>query len=207
MGLAFSELTIQTAAGPRNALVITPTAHIRVSPDRLVSLRESTEPGPIDMAICDQAWERAPGLHLTIFRGRDDGGEGSWAFAEGMDPETRGELTYLMLIHQMHVYRELIRAGLCLHLHVEWGEEEIWAFRAAARRRVEELERVLAEGPESAKLPAQVDIWILRNLTFFFQLDLDTITKRLLPDKLALLERRMSRVHQMVVGLQAEAAS
>jgi hypothetical protein len=155
----------------------------------------------------DQARARASRVDLTIFRGTDDEARGSWGFAPEVGEAMAGRLAEHLLGSQMFVYRELMRVGLCLHLHAEFGPKEVVAFRDATDRRIELLER-RTEGREPTGTPDAdvVDLWILRNLTFYFGLGIDNLVDSILPEKLLLMEKRMARVHEMAIALPLPAA-
>ena len=131
----------------------------------------------------------------------DDGG--SWAFAPELTSDEARELGELLLGAQMNVYRGLLRAELCLFVHVEFGPVEVDAFRMAAATRIAECAALLASPESSTRQRALVeaDLWILRNVVYFFELRYEAMIERILPEKLALLEKRMHRVRDMVLAL------
>lgn len=210
LGLSFTEREFETPNGTRAALVIAPTAHVRVGLDRLARLRdEAGQPptlAPIDRGVLEEARRRAARVQITVFRGRNDDDTGSWDFADELNVLQATEMAYLMLRSQMLVYRGLVKAGLCLHLHVEWTTLAVDVYRQAIRRRIGELNPGPGLVRKASTDPIDLaDLWILKNLTFFFSIKFENLITTILPDKLSMLERRMARVRDMVLALPDEA--
>lgn len=199
MGFDFSERSFETNRGRRAALVLTPNVHVTIGPERITGLRAQIGMSEVDRMVIGEARARSERVDLTIFRGRDDDGNGSWGFVEGISEDDASQLAMAMLRSNLPLYRGLMRAGLCLHLHVDWGPVELVAFREAAEELSSELE-VRSEGEDADA----VDVWILRNLTFFFALSLEKVLTSILPEKLALMEKRMERIQRMVLQLAPE---
>lgn len=192
--------------GGRRALVITPTEHTRVHRSRLEQLRSSPfdpRPGPIDQEILDVARSCAPAVHFTIFRGCDDAGHGSWGLADDVVGDDAIELSYYLLREQMGCYRGLVRAGLLLHLHVDWPARELAAHHRAAERYMAELRAAIREGggPKLADPALLADLWILRNLTLYFSVHFDALRDAFLPESLPLMERRIGRARQLMAAV------
>ncbi|MBK8241120.1 MAG: hypothetical protein IPK74_36860 [Deltaproteobacteria bacterium] len=145
-------------------------------------------------------------VRVCIYRGRDDEGRGSWSFCESTTAAERNELARLMLRDQLRVYRELLRLGIGLFIHTEFGNLEVSAYRSAIAHHIEANALVLADAAADPEDRARADAnqWILRNVTFFFGNPMRSILDRVLPDKIALLDRRMHRVREKVLALPAE---
>lgn len=184
-------------------MVLTPSESVAMGRGHIDTLREATEISANDRAIIDAA-ERME-VALVLFRGSD--GEGArWGFAPDLPEHLADQLAVAVLERQLPVYRQLMLSGVCLFVHADWGEIETEAFRRAIDRLVAEYGARLGARPDP-KLEA--DLWILKNLVFFFTLGHEQLLRTVLPSKLPMLEARMARVREMVEhahGADARAA-
>jgi hypothetical protein len=177
--------------------------HVRVGLERLEG-RATGEPSAIDRGILDAAHAAGDTIQLTVFRGTNGEGTGSWAMEEALSDADAVRLARHMLVAQLHVYRGLLREGLALHLHCDFLPRDAEAYRTAARALAAELEgrRVPGEhGPHDDALA--VDAWILQHLTFFFAVRLETLMTTILPDKLTMMERRTRRFEDLLARWRA----
>jgi hypothetical protein len=206
VSVAFSVQRFRGHDGEQSALVVNPTEHLRVDGGRLPRLRAGSGLGPIESAVLEEARRLSDIARVCIYRGRDDEGRGSWGFCESTTAAERNELARLMLRDQLMVYRELLRLGIGLFIHTEFGNLEVSAYRSAAAHHIEANALVLADASASPEERARADAdqWILRNVTFFFGNPMRSILERVLPDKIALLDRRMQRVREKAVALPPE---
>ena len=180
VAVGFSEVEVSTPRTTYHALVVTPTAHVRVDASRREALRASTEPGPIDLLVLERARACGPRVKLGIFRGRDDDGLGSWGFADDVDEATGRELGRLLVAAQLPIYRELYAMGWLLFAHVDWGARETEFMRQGAR--------ALSAEMMNDRQGRTDDIWLLRHLCFFFQTRYVRMLGGILPEKLAMIE-------------------
>jgi hypothetical protein len=195
MALEFYTLDIDTPAGPRTAMVITPVAPLVVQARPYIP--GTAKMSDADLQVLEGARKAADSsATVCIFRAVAPIGDGSYRFAPGMSEHQAISTALSMLDGQMRVYREMLRLGLCLFLHTDLGPLEVHGFRGAVDQRVEELEPLTRGGGEDAKR-AQLDLWLLRNLNFFFTLGFDKLIATILPDKLALMEKRMERIRRL----------
>jgi len=200
--LEFTTREFETESGTYAALVITPSEHIRVPASRLDELRAQVEEhsaSPVDLRILAEGKRRASEVALTIFRGLDDDGRGSWGFEPGVDEQTAQELAYYLLRDQLFLYRGLFDAGILLSFHVEWPNDELHAYRHALARLRDELNPNADSGVFGRERDdaASVDRWLLRHGVFFFHATLDKLIDEMLPEKWALMERRLARAEQV----------
>lgn len=199
--LQFSTRTFETGSGTHSALIITPTEHVRVMASRLDELRTKVAEqshSPLDLRLLAEGRRRAKEVRLTIFRGHDDAGQGSWRFEPGIDEAVARELAYYLLRDQMYVYRGLFDVGLYLNFHVEWPIDELDAYRHALTRLRGEIDPSAHSGVFGKQADAaSIDRWILRHGTFFFRVTLDKFIDSILPEKWTLMERRIQRAQQL----------
>jgi len=190
--LELSELRLETPDGDRTAMVITPTKHLVWGLDR-VSRPAPPEPSDLDRTIVAEA-RALSGTELTIMRGRDDAGNGSFRIEAGVSEPQARDIARSVLRDSMPLYRELIRVGLRLHLHCEWEPIAAAAFRDAGG----ELAARLAGKRDPA---SQLDSWILGNLLFFFSLSFRRTVSGMLPNKLGRMDKRSARIREMALAI------
>lgn len=189
VSLAFSELELPGPHGECRVLVVTPTEHVRVGAARLAELRAGEVMGRLDAQLLAEAKARAGQAAIVVFRARDDDGLGSWGFGDDLDPADELEVAALMLRSHLVVYRELRVSGYAIIVHTELGEREVRAMRAAVDEHLEELRhRPLFDDAERER--NENDRWILRHLVFHFEIGFGRLVESVLPDKIAMLERR-----------------
>ena len=195
VSLQISEYVVPTKVGDRTAMVITPRSHVRVDPSSVESEGKMTA---LDETLLREAQARSPRITFCVFRGRSDEDDGSWRFADGMTQAQDRDLAARLLPGQMICYRGLLRAGVSLFVHADWGERETDAYRWAVDHRIAELRDEVHPGETTGTSAGAIDLWILRNLTFFFTLSFAKLIETILPDKLALMETRMERIRRLV---------
>ncbi len=201
MALEFDTLQLATDVGPRQALVLTPGTDIIVS--ELPAPSQHGRLSATDRQIVEAARQTVPQFHATvcIFRGRAPGGDGRYRFAPGISEEQALRLASAMLTGQVLVYREMVRLGVCLFIHTDFGPLEVEAYRSAVDQLADALEpRTVGSGVEARR--SRLDLWMLRNLIFFFSLGFDKFVATILPDKLPLMEKRMERIRRMAADLE-----
>lgn len=195
MSMDFDTLEIETPSGPRTALVITPVEEVVILARRYMPAGDSMSEA--DLRILDGARDAmAAAASVCIFRARAPLGEGSYRFDPSMSDLDAIATAQSLLDGQMLVYREMLRLGICLFLHTDLDPIAVYGFRGAVDVRVAELEPLaFGVGPQAKR--AQLDLWLLRNLNFFFSLGFDKLIATILPDKLVLMENRMERIRRL----------
>ena len=202
--MEFDTLDIQTPAGPRTVLVITPIQDVVVKPRRRAPHTEGMSESD-QMILNGARAAAAASASVCIFRARAPGGDGAYRFEESMTDSEAVATALSMLGGQVRVYRELLRLGICLFLHTDLDPISVHGFRGAVDVRVAELEPLtFGVGPQAKS--AQLDLWILRNLNFFFSLGYDKLIATILPDKLVLMEKRMERIRRLAQEVESLSA-
>ena len=195
----FETMHLSTSRGERTAMLITPRERMVITPALLESPPRDEGRTERDSDILQYARGLSERVHLAIFRGRDDDGEGSWGFAEDVDETTGTALALAMLPGHLQVWRGMLQMGVCLFLHVDWEPREAVAFGNATDALVGRLDAEVAAGQDVDR--ATLDLWILKNLTFYTSLSLVKVVDGFLPEKLSLMESRMDRIHKMALEL------
>ncbi|MCR9159298.1 MAG: hypothetical protein ACE37F_08730 [Nannocystaceae bacterium] len=201
MNVDFDILQLETPAGLRSALVITPTGRHVVEPRPYVA---SADPmSDADRQILEGGRRAAAAsASVCIFRARAPVGEGYYGFAPTTTDGQAVQTALSMLEGQMRVYRGMLDLGICLFLHTDLGGLEVHGFRGAVEARIAEIEP-LSKGDTLAAKRAHLDLWMLRNLIFFFSLGFDKLAATVLPEKLTLMEKRMERIRRLAGELKA----
>lgn len=190
--LACATLSLETAIGERTALVLTPTQEVVVEQ----APAQRGQLSAIDHWII-QAAQRAAEQKLAtvcIYRARADTGPGHYRFSSRLTEAGAADLAETMLGGQLLVYREMVKMGVSLFVHSEFGRVEAQAYRVAAQRHIEALRG--HDDPQS-----EVDLWILQNLVFYFTSSFESLASTLLPEKLPMMEKRMERIRRMAARL------
>jgi hypothetical protein len=152
---------------------------------------QSGQAGSIDHAILNAVRDRSGTVQLVVFRGRNDAGTATWGFDPGLDPGLDVDLGYWLVRTQLPTYRALTKLGINLLTHIELGPREVVAFKEGTRRLLEEVVAVREAG--EAAPDADRDVWILSNLTTFFEDALEPMMNEILPNRLARAEARARR--------------
>lgn len=190
--LACATLSIDTSQGERTALVLTPTQAVVV--ERAPAQRGKLS--AIDDWIIAAARKAAEQKLATvcIYRARADVGPGCYRFSGRLQEAEVADLAETMLGGQLLIYRELVRMGVCLFVHSEFGYAEAEAYRVATERHIAALR--LQDDAQS-----ELDLWILQNLVFFFTSSFESLATTVLPEKLPMMEKRMERIRRMAARL------
>lgn len=193
--MEFDTLDIQTPSGPRTALVITPVQDVVITAHRNTPTAAGMSES--DQRILSAARAAASASpSVCIFRARAPVGDGAYRFEQSMSDSEAVTTALSMLDGQLRVYGEMLRLGICLFLHTDLDPVAVHGFRGAVDIRVAELEQLtFGVGPQAKS--AQLDLWILRNLNFFFSLGFDKLIATILPDELTLMEKRMERIRRL----------
>lgn len=200
MSFDFDTLEIQTPGGGRTAMVITPLVPLVV--DARVPTPGHDALSEVDNQILEGA-KRAAATHATvcIFRARAPVGEGAYSFDPTMSEDQAVQTALAMMGGQMRIYRAMLRMGICLFLHTDLGLLEVQGLRGSVDLRIAQLEPT-AHGDSMQAKRAELDLWMLRNLIFFFSLGFDKLIATILPDKLTLMEKRMERIRRLAQDIE-----
>jgi hypothetical protein len=196
--MEFAETVVSTRSGERAALVAWPTEDVVVGRERLGQLRASGQASSIDHEILSRVRAAGDHVNVLIFRGRAPEGRGRYSVDPDLSDEERAELGYLLVFSQTPTYRRFLAAGILAFLHVELFGATLDAFRSGTERMLNELERNVIEIDPAVRA---VDTWVLKHLSFYFSLGLDSVLERILPDKMPLFESREPRIREMLTRL------
>ncbi len=199
MSVAFSDHTLQTRKGPRNALVIAPTGPRVVDRARLERLRASSGQSEIEDAIIARIEAAAEPYALVVFRGCSEDGAGTWGYAPDLSEDEVQELSRLLIVSHLPTHRCMLRHGVYVMVHTDIAPCEAEALRRASQDLYEERSRGL-QSSAAGSASADSDLWIFRHMNFYLALSFDKAMSSVLPDKLPLIE--LTRSHVFASGAQ-----
>lgn len=208
MGMRISQTWIESDAGRREAIVMTPDAHQRVGRDRLEALRQAPEVSDLDREILAKVRALPRADRVAVFRGKPRDAGGSWGFADDLSEDERTELGYLLVRAELPTYRRLVAAGVFAIVHVEWGADEAPAYQQGTTRLLKELEAKSigeVEGDPEDVAVSTADRFILRHLNHFFDDGYDQVVRSMLLAHLATFEARIPHFRAMIDKLPASA--
>ncbi|HEY6729189.1 MAG TPA: hypothetical protein VI197_34500 [Polyangiaceae bacterium] len=192
-----SETTVTSHGTVHPVLVITSRVPRVFGAERIEALKKPIALSSADRFLIEQTRERGHRIHLAVFRATNEKGDRLWAFDPGLSSAEAEELGYLITKSLLPVHRRMMANGIALLAHTECGTRECYAMRYGARRLLSELD----EAPHTDAALTDVDRWILRNMLFHFALDLEHVTTSLFPNQIRTIERRWSRVSDLVTKL------
>lgn len=201
MSVEVERIILQVGRRKRNALVLTPTDHVRIGRARLEALRSAREsvPSSYDRSILEAVREEASGDFVLFFRAARDDGRGSYALADDLDDDEAVELASYLVRAQLSTYRKLAKLGVIAFIHVEFSPRDVQAYRTGTDRLAAELERAAPDAPDAGH---ELDLWLLNHLTFYFTISFDRAITSLIPNEVALLETRIPRLRELLDRLE-----
>jgi hypothetical protein len=196
----FSTRTVSAGGRSLAALVVRPTADVKVDHSRLSLLRDNPDRvGRIDEAIYREARRHQPTLDLVVFRCQGGTDGGSWQFDPQLFGEEAAELGYLLMRSQLVTYRRLIHTGIRAVFHTGMGFREVRAYRTGTERLLKELDQRAKS--EARRKQAEADRWLLRHLTFFFSIPFEKVINETIPTMLPHLEQRERPLRRMLESI------
>jgi len=99
------------------------------------------------------------------------------------------------------LHRRLLKSGLVLMIHTDWGLRECYAMRHGVRRLKAELKQAAGQSDPVIK----ADHWILSNMLLHVALSMDHVVTELLPTHLAMIDRRLAFLQKMINSLPTSA--
>jgi hypothetical protein len=88
---------------------------------------------------------------------------------------------------------------MVLMVHTDWGLRECYALRHGVRQ----LKSELRQGTGKADPVIEADHWILSNMLLHVALSMDHVVSELLPTHLAMLDRRLAFLKNLIASLPA----
>lgn len=192
-----SETMVMSQGTVHPLLVITSRVPRVFGTERIEALKQPTSLSAADRFLLEQTKQRGERVHLAAVRAVNDEGDRLWGFDPALSGSETEELGYLITKSLLPVHRRMMANGIALLAHTECGPRECYAMRYGVRRLLAELEA----SPHADAALTDVDRWILRNMLFHFALDLEHVTTSLLPNQIRMIERRWSRVSELVTKL------
>jgi hypothetical protein len=175
-------------------MVITPKARMVIDRARLDRVGKSSSLSPVEEWLVEEASRRGDGARVVLFRAANSQNERLWEFDRSFDDVELQEAGVIMTRALLPLHRALLASGVVLMVHTDWGRRESYAMRHGVHALTGEVTRPDYEGGASRR----VDEWILRNMLMHVALSLHHVIERLLPAQMGLIERRWSRVIQLL---------
>lgn len=192
-----TETTVESHGSVYPVLVVTPRVPRVFGLERIEALKQPTALNAADRYLIEQTKKYGNRVHLAAFRAANEAGDRLWSFDPKLNGAQAEELGYLLTKSLLPVHRRMMANGVALLAHTECGTRECYAMRYGVRRLLTEIE----EEPHTNAALTDVDRWILRNMLFHFALGLEHVTTSLLPNQVQMLERRWTRVSDLVMKL------
>ncbi len=198
--LELTEATVATKGGPRTVLVVAPRARVVAGRERLEELRASLKPGAIDLQLVREVRRRRGRLDALLMRGRSADGNGEWRLDPSLSDDDRAELGYLLAKSHLPNHRRFMVAGICVYVHTDFADAELEMFKVGAERLRGELEASVASrrGDEDEAATERVDLWVLKNLSFWFGISAERVLAEILPEQLPMFEARRPHMQAMI---------
>lgn len=180
-------------------MVITPKSPMVIGQKRIDDLRKPSGISRVERWLIDQARKGGASAQIVLFRAVNDAGERVWQFDPSLSQANLEDGGYVMSKALLPFHRRLMASGVVLMVHTDWGIRECYAMRTGVERAFDEQESSSEANPTRA-----ADRWVLRHMLLHAALDLDHILRSLLPKHLTMVERRLSRVRELVARLPAD---
>lgn len=177
------------------AVVLCPTRPIVVGRAKLDEVNAGTELNAMDRWLLDQVEQT--GASIAVFRGVGADGARAFTIDPELDERDAEQLGYVLTRGLLPVHRRMVKAGVTLLAHCDFGPREHHAMRVGVRRMLETLEA----RPRAHPAVQEMDLWILRHLLFHFGMPFEHIVKKVLPDHLRLIAARSARARELVARL------
>ena len=173
----------------RSAMVVTPKVPMVIDQARLDRAGKSSSLSPVEEWLVEEARCRGDGARVLLFRAANSANERVWEFDRSFDEPELQKAGAIMTRALLPLHRALLRSGVVLMVHTDWGRRESYAMRHGVRALTEEVTR-----SSYGSATRRVDEWILRNMLMHVALSLNHVTQKLLPAQIGLIERRWPRV-------------
>ncbi len=195
--LVLEDHVVETRAGPRTVVSLTPRAPIIFRRTDLAAMVARSEASPRDREIIRRLCSRDRPADVFVFQSQAPDGDGCWSFDEDLTDEEATELGYQIVRTHRYVYRGLVDAGISMAIGAAKGFRELECLRAGTRRFIEELSDELPRLTGQARLECEADLFMVRHLMVFTSLHLPQLLEGVIPDKLPLCQRRAPRFRDL----------
>lgn len=194
MGLAFSRIEIETAEGPRAALVVEPDGDVPIRRDRLEKMRRGNLESTADDTIVRAASEMGK-IDAVVFRARGASEEDRWHFSDELLQQEVTELAALFIRAHLALFRQLSDAGVSTLVGVEFGEREADAYLVALDRLADELQRELADCDDPARQSElRLGLWFAERQANWSRAAFDEFVPEGLAERILQSERQLVRL-------------
>lgn len=201
MPFTIEEHPMQHGGVHQVAVVITAKNPMVIGHDRIQRLRRPAGMSDVDRWLIQQAAQRADRAKVILFRAVNAQGERVWQFDPDLSDQELSEGGYVLTRALLPFHRRLLKSGMALMVHTDWGLRECYAMRQGVRQLKSELKR----GPSPQDPVIEADHWILSNMLLHVALSMDHVITELLPTHLPMIDRRLSFLKALITNLPASA--
>lgn len=190
--LEFEEIETDVSGNPRRALVVTPSAKLRVGRDRLQADAAPGKASVLDGEIVARVAASSSAPEVVLLRSWGGAEERSWGFDAGLTAAEVDELGYAIMRDQLAFFRDVIPLGVFAVVATDLTAVEFDAMRHATTRLTRELGGRARSG--TADADDDIDRWILEHLSLWTTRPFDEFVLQALPALFTLIDRHRARL-------------
>lgn len=190
--LEFSDFETEVLGAVRCALVVTPTARIRVGRSRLTAPVAGGKVSGVDAEVVHRLGEWPKPVDVVLLRSWGGDESRSWGFDPDLRPDEVDALAYAIMRDQLAFFRDVIGLGVFALVATDLSAREFDAMLRATTRLSRELGGRAKSG--SATSDDEVDRWILEHLSLWTTRPYDEFVLQGLPELFALVDRHRGRL-------------
>lgn len=189
-----------------HVLVVTPQTEIRVGDTTLPSL--DREGARVNDALVTAATASEGTARISVFVCSRPDAPGSWGLATDLAGSRVPAVAARLCAEQLLVFRRLFAAGVGMHVRLSLGTVEQLALRRAQAELRGRRESALGSATGPQREVIALDVWLLRNFVFQFDLPLCVLLESTLganryavTAKMRAAQRRRSTLSPEAIGL------
>jgi hypothetical protein len=190
--LEFSDVETTVGGVSRRALVVTPTARIRVGRGRLAHPTDVGKVSSVDAAIVRRIGEWPHKVDIVLLRSWGGDESRSWGFEPDLTPDEVDALGYSIMRDQLAFFRDIIPMGVFALVATDLTAREFDAMLRATTKISRELGGRAKSG--TATPDDEVDRWIVEHLSLWTTRPYDEFVLQGLPELFLLTDRHRGRL-------------
>jgi hypothetical protein len=168
-----------------------------VGRERIERLRNAGDVNDVERDLIRRVLQHEH-VRVVLFRAVDEDGRRVWELDQGLSESELEDAGLVMTRALLPLHRRLMAGGVMLMVHTDWGLRDCHAMRHGVRT----MGRSLAQ----RTTPLEVaDHWLLTHMLLHLALPFERVATSWLPGHLALIDRRWTRMREIVARLPPEA--